>query len=314
MGTLPLFRNLLFGLCALLLGINFANADSQVETTAVVVGATECLDCLAKNIKTEHASNGLYVVIKCKANTGEYETRGVGKLDSAGKFSVKLPNNLLQEDGKLKQECFTALHGSSNTPCPEKPSEIVLMSIEKGRHTFSAAVEKLPFSSATCASAFLWPPHNFPPKPKSDHFHKHFPRHIPFFKKPLPSPTPVPEYKPPVSPVYNPPSKPVPAYKPPVPVYNPTPTTPAVPVYKPPVPTPAVPYHKHPVIPPIFKKPHPKFKLPPIYKKPLPPFYHPKFPPVHGWPPLPPYSPHPWKKFLKPKHPIFPPAKEEPKP
>ncbi|XP_072986449.1 proline-rich protein 2-like [Typha latifolia] len=315
MGTLPLLGNLLFGVYLLLLAINFANAGSQAETTVVVIGATECLDCSAKNMKTEHASKGLYVVIKCKANTAKYEEKSVGKLDSAGKFSVKLPSDLLQKDGKLKQECFAELHSASNTPCPEKPSELVFKSKEKGRHTFATTVEKLPFSSATCTSVFLWPPHNFPPKPKWDHFHKHLPWHKPFFKKPLPPPTPVPiytppmpEYKPPVSPVYIPPA---PVYKTPVPAYKP----PTAPVYKPPVPTPAVTYHKHPTIPSIFKKPHSPFYHPhPIYKKPLPPFYHSKFPPIHGWPPLPPYSPHPWKKYLKPKHHIFPPAKEAPKP
>ncbi|KAJ8505211.1 hypothetical protein OPV22_006097 [Ensete ventricosum] len=64
MGTPPHLRSLLL---AVLLMIGSTSAATQTETLVTVVGATECLDCAQKSIKTEDAVKGLRVAIRCKA-------------------------------------------------------------------------------------------------------------------------------------------------------------------------------------------------------------------------------------------------------
>ncbi|CAL9176070.1 unnamed protein product, partial [Musa hybrid cultivar] len=337
MGTPPRPRSMFLGLCAVLLMLRFSRAATQTEISVTVVGATECLDCERKSIKHENAVKaGLRVAIKCRDGNEKYEIKATGDLNSNGSFNVKLPTELLQDNGELKHECLAQLHSASNAPCPDKNglnpfSKLILKSREKGKHTFTAAAGKLSFSSATCASATFWspykdpwhkafpkfhlPPFKFPPKPYYDHKHHHS-----IYKPPVPTYSP-PTHKPP-SPggsYYNPPAQvhkppsggyykpPAPVYKPPTPEYKPPSggyyKPPPAPVYKP-TPTP---YYKHPYHP-IYKKP-----LPPIPK--LPPFFHshPKisFPPIYKkplphFPSWPPFS-H-WHKYKK-GHPSFPPAK-----
>ncbi|CAL9160815.1 unnamed protein product [Musa hybrid cultivar] len=261
MGTPPHLRSLLL---AVLLMIGSTSAATQTETLVTVVGATECLDCGQNSIKTEDAVKaGLRVAIKCKVRNEKYETKAAAELDSNGDFNVKLPSELLQDNGELKHECFAQIHSKSDAPCPDmnglNPSKLVLKSKEGGKHTFVAAPGKLSFSSVTCASAtqalLLWhkkfhkhhlptykspsPVHKLPPKP---YYHPH-PHPV---YKPLTDKTPSPVYKPP-APENKPPSgghykPPAHGYKPPSGgYYNP----PAAPVYKPS----PVPYHEHPAFP-----------------------------------------------------------------
>ncbi|MQL76384.1 hypothetical protein Taro_008777 [Colocasia esculenta] len=293
----------------------------------------------------ERCSRRLSVVINCKAGEGDYQSRGVGKLEKDGKFTVKLPSELLREDGELKVHCFAQLHGGSkNAPCPTasgtiEAAKLVLTSRDGGQHTFSTA-GKLSFSSETCAAAFFWHHPWFKPK------YPYPPTVYPPVYKPPPIYSPPPVYNPP-TPVYSPPVytppvyKPPPVYTPPIykppPVYTPPVYTPPVykppPVYTPPVYSPPpvytppaykpTPFYKPPCPPiSIYKPPIPKFHpFPPVYTKPWPTVV-PKFPPVYPkpLPPFPPkYYPHPkswfppsygWSpKYALPKHPFFPPSK-----
>ncbi|RWV92165.1 hypothetical protein GW17_00045487 [Ensete ventricosum] len=183
MGTPPHLRSLLL---AVLLMIGSTSAATQTETLVTVVGATECLDCAQKSIKTEDA---------VKAAT---------ELDSNGDFNVKLPSELLQDNGELKHECFAQIHSKSDAPCPDKnglnPSKLLLKSKEGGKHTFVAVPGKLSFSSVTCASATFWPGH---PLPLHRKLHKH---HLPTYKSPSPvhKLPPKPEYHLHPNPVYKP--------------------------------------------------------------------------------------------------------------
>ncbi|KAL2937199.1 Proline-rich protein 2 [Bienertia sinuspersici] len=324
-------------LVTLLITASFCCGD-QKTTTVQVVGVTECADCQKNNIKHSHAVKGLRVTIDCKQENGQMKTRGEGKLDEEGKFSVDISNELVEKE-KLKEECYAQLHSASDIPCPAydgiESSKITFVSKSDGNtHTFST-VGKLKFSPATCTSKFLWPHFKYPPFPKKSYPKWPFPKipcppifKKPFFKKPFPhfhkykEPTPpVPVYKKPTPP-------PVPVYKkpvrPPVPVYK-KPVPPPVPVYKKPVPPPVT-VHKKPVPPPVpvYKKPcPPPYKKPPIpvYKpKPMPPItklpHFPKKPcppipklPPFKFPPIPKFPPkvyeHP--KFKNWGSPLFPP-------
>ncbi|XP_010555240.1 PREDICTED: proline-rich protein 4 [Tarenaya hassleriana] len=246
------------------------------------------------SLKTSHVFSGLGVSIECKAETGHFTTRGTGKLDGNGKFTVSMNNdrNIVRDDGTLTEDCYAQLHSAAATPCPAvdglESSKIVFLSKAGDKHVLGLR-QNLKFSPETCVSKFFWhfPKFNWPPPIKG--FHHLFPLPCPPkatpppVKKPCPPkkvlPPPVPVYKPPPVKKPCPPKKEVP---PPVPVYKP-----------PPVVTPP------PVIP---KKPCPPIKppvvLPPpitIPKKPCPPF--PKLPPFHPkfgkWPPLPPFPSHP---------------------
>ncbi|ONK71414.1 uncharacterized protein A4U43_C04F8300 [Asparagus officinalis] len=207
---------LLFGLLAVILATSLvcSNAELKVERSVFASGKSECIDCAEKNVKNELAYRGLQVAIKCKTHNGDYKIKTSGKLDKNGDYKVQLPTELIGENGDLKQECFAQLHSVSNAPCPDKnglnPYKLILKSKEDGVHTFSTDA-KLPFSSATCQSAFFWPPHKFPL------FHKPLPKFpLPPFKFP-----PMPYHFPPIHKKPLPPS--IPIYKPPVPHRRETP-------------------------------------------------------------------------------------------
>ncbi|WOL07302.1 proline-rich protein 4-like [Canna indica] len=269
MGTL--LRSILFSLYAVLVMIQVSNAASQSEAFLSVVGNTECLDCAQKSIKTENAVKGLRVAINCKVSSEQYETKAIGELDNKGEFNVKLPRELLNDNGELKHECFAQLHSKSNKPCPSKnglvPSKLVLKSkdAESGQHTFSAASGKLSFSSATCASAtFLpCPPLSWKkkfPKFHIPHFKPHYHPHPEYHSPPTYKPAPSHGYYNPPAPVYKPPTPSGGYYQPPAPVHKPPSgggyyNPPAAPTYKPS----PVHYHDHDHYQPISKKPMPSY-------------------------------------------------------
>ncbi|XP_074569195.1 proline-rich protein 2-like [Curcuma longa] len=262
MGTPRSLISIVFGAVVLLL-VAASCSSATTPTETVVVGSTECLDCAQKNIKSENAAKGLRAVIKCKvSNVEKYETKSVGAVDGNGNFNVKLPSDLLQSNGELKQECFMQLHSAPNAPCPDKngltsPSSKLIL---KSKGIFGAA-GKLSFASATCVSATFLPhyykhpwhkkpkysfppfhfPHlTFPPKPD---FHHHYPIYTPTYKPPYKPPSggyykpPTPTYKP-APPTYKPPSGGY--YNPPTPTYKPAPPTykpPSGGYYNPPTPT-----------------------------------------------------------------------------
>ncbi|GAV91148.1 Pollen_Ole_e_I domain-containing protein [Cephalotus follicularis] len=303
----------------LLFAASFCHGDTD---TVEVVGIGECADCSQSNIKTSQAFSGLRVAIDCKPENGEFKTRGVGELDEEGKFKVSLPHDMINNDGKIKEECYAQLHSASATPCPVynglESSKIVYKSKTNEKHTLGL-IGNLKFSPTTCTSIlldkkpFILPP-PFPifktPFPKIPIFKKPFPPpfpKIPIFKKPLPPPFPIFEkpFPPPV-PIYEKPlPPPVPIKKKPI---KKKPLPPPKPVFKKPLPPP-VPKIKKPLPPPkpVFKKPLPPpvpiFKKPlpppvPVFKKPLPPPF-----PIFKKP-LPPPFPI-FKKPLPPPFPIF---------
>ncbi|KAJ0009754.1 hypothetical protein Pint_34378 [Pistacia integerrima] len=307
---------LLCFLVSLLFSASFCHGSSADKTTTTslfeVVGSGECADCSDTNFKTSQAVSGLRVTIDCKPENGVFKTRGSGELDAEGKFTVSLPQEIV-EDGKLKEECYAQLHSASAAPCPAhdglESSKIVLKTKTNGKHTFGLA-GKLKFSPVTCTSAFLWPHYKYPPKPPL--FKKPFPPKVlppPVPYKPLPPPVPVvkplppplpvkkfppkPKVLPPKPPVFKKPFPPKPKIFPPKPpLFKPPPIPkvlpPPVPIYKP---KPKPPIFVKPLPPPVpIYKPKPK---PPIFVKPLPPPIPKVLPP-----PVPIYKP-------KPKPPIF---------
>ena len=128
-----------------------------------------------------------------------FQIRGVSKLDDEGKFSVKLPSDVIKEDGALKTKCYAQLHGGpKNAPCPAAKgsfdaAKIVLQSVEEGKHTFATA-GKLSFSSGSCTSAFFW-------------WYKPIPK-FPWYKCPPKYSESPPEYHAPKPPTYSYPSPP----------------------------------------------------------------------------------------------------------
>ncbi|XP_068646854.1 repetitive proline-rich cell wall protein 2-like [Aristolochia californica] len=323
MRALPVQGGILFAVwLLLLLGCCSANAVSKNENVAFAVGSGECSLCVRKNIQKINAVNGLQVSIGCKGADGKLEIRGSSELDKDGKFNVQLPNDLLDEKGELKHDCYAQLHSASKDLCPTKngpeASKLVLKSKENGKHIFSTA-GKLDFSPELCASASFLPKFKFnfkcPPFKKLP-----FP---PIFKKPLPPPLPI--YEPPPFQVYKkPPLYKPPVYKPPVfkkpPVYKPPVYEPPVfkkpPVYKPPV-IKKPPVYKPPVItkPPVYKPP--VITKPPVYKPPViekPPVYKPPVitkPPVYKPPVI--EKPPVYKPPVIEKPPVYkPPVIEKP--
>ncbi|XP_062082249.1 proline-rich protein 4-like [Humulus lupulus] len=292
---------------ALALVVSFCYGDD--DKTVEVVGNGECADCAQHSFDTKLAYSGLRVTIDCKTPGRQFKTRGSGELDEEGKFKVSLPNEILNKEGKLNEECYAQLHSSSDGPCPAhdglESSKILSQTIkattndnnnDHDKHTFGLAKGKLKFSPITCASAFFW--HHFhkkhplcPPK-TSDKPPQKPPLPTPAPKKELPSP--VPKKKPDPPKEKGPKKEPCPpkANKPPkkeVPKKEPCPPKPEIK----PLPAPTVPvYNKPPV--PVYKPKHPFFKHP-FYKHPffkhLPPF--PKFPYHPLFPKIPPFFDHP---------------------
>ncbi|KAL0454122.1 UNVERIFIED_CONTAM: Proline-rich protein 4 [Sesamum latifolium] len=314
-----LSRRGFFLLSLLLLAVSFCSGDDK---TFEVVGTGECADCKENNFKTSHAVSGLHVTIDCKLPTGEIKRVGDGDLDEEGKFKVSLPHEIIEDEQKLKHECYAQLHSAAAVPCPAHKGLDASKIVFKGKTTFGPA-KNLQFSTALCTSKFLWPYFKYPPLPKTHPWKKKFPKinfpplknfghpwlHHPFppLYKPKPLPPPIPIYKPPVV-------KPLP---PPVPIYKPPvikPLPPPVPIYKP---KPKPPVVVKPLPPPVpIYKPKPK---PPIVK-PLPPpvpIYKPKpKPPVVKPlpPPVPIYKPKPKPPVVKPLPPPIPIYKPKPKP
>ncbi|RDX61491.1 Proline-rich protein 2, partial [Mucuna pruriens] len=246
-------------------GFNYGN-----QRTVEVVGIGECADCRENNIKTSHAFSGLHVTVDCKTAHGQYRTRGVGELDEYGNFKVSLPQDMVEEDGELKEDCYAQLHSASAEPCPSHGnSKIVPKSMSDEKHSLGPAAGKLRFSSTMCASAFFWhffkhPNFPYPPKdndqPPKDYYPKDpLPPKPPTYKKP-PTSTPSPVVKKPYPPKEKTPS-PTPIYRPlppPTPVYNPLP--PPTPISDPPVFKffPPFPFKKNPC-PPLPKMEPPKY-------------------------------------------------------
>ncbi|KAJ0696725.1 hypothetical protein HanLR1_Chr10g0360551 [Helianthus annuus] len=249
-----------------------------------VVGFGECADCKENNIKTSQALSGLKVTIDCKLEDGEFQTRGVGKLDDEGQFKLNLPQEILK-DGKLSEECYVQLHNAINAPCAFhnglEASKITFMSKSNEKHTFGPT-GLLKFSSAICTSATLWP--SFPKShPWYKKFHNHF-HHPPVVVKPepkhKPEPKPNPEPKPKPEPKQEPKPKPEPKEEP-----KPKPEPKQEPKSKP-KPKPESKQKPKPKPKPEPKpEPKPKPKPEPFLKKPCPPFSLPKFHPLPTLPP-----------------------------
>ncbi|KAJ4902690.1 Proline-rich protein 2 [Raphanus sativus] len=258
--------------------------------------------------KSPHAYLGLRVTIECKAaeTKDHFVTRGSGEVDETGKFSLSIPHDdMVGEDGNLKEACYAQLHSASGNPCPAhdgiEASKIVILSKDGENHVLGIK-QNLKFSPEICFSKFLWDMPKFPLPP---------PLKIPPFPK-IKKPCPPKIKLPPLLPIYKPPvvipKKPFPpkiAHKPSVPTYKPP-----VPIYKPPVPIykPPVPIYKPPVV--IPKKPCPPLHKP-IYKPPVP-IYKP--PVVIPKKPCPPKAPLPkYKPIYKPPVPIYKPPVVIPK-
>ncbi|EOA27551.1 hypothetical protein CARUB_v10023689mg [Capsella rubella] len=278
-----------------------------------VVGDVEVVgygNAESSKIKIPNAFSGLRVTIECKAadSKAPFVTKGSGEIGETGKFHLNMPNDIVGDDGALKEACYAHLYSTSGTPCPThnglEASKIIFLSKSGENHVFGLK-QSLKFSPEVCISKFFWHMPKF-----------HVPDlSFPKIKKPCP-----PIYKPPVvipkkpcppkishKPIYK---APVPIYKAPVPIHKPPvvihkkPFPPKIahkPIYKQPVP---IYKPKKPCPPPIHKPSVPIYK--PIYKPPVVVIPKKPCPPLPKFPSFPPkYIPHPkfgkWPPF--PSHP-----------
>ncbi|KAK9167287.1 hypothetical protein Scep_002478 [Stephania cephalantha] len=105
-----------FGTLLLILGFCHCS-DKYVE----VNGLVECSECSLDNIESAEVLSGI----------GEVKD---------GKFKVALPNEIVDNNGQLREECFAQLKNiSSDITCPSfddelEASKVVTQSIENGKH------------------------------------------------------------------------------------------------------------------------------------------------------------------------------------
>ncbi|XP_035834141.1 proline-rich protein 4-like [Helianthus annuus] len=115
-------------------------------------------DGLENNIQTSQALSGLKVTIDYKLEDGNFQTRGVGKLDEKGQFKLNLPQEIL-EDGMLSGECYVQLHNAANAPCAFynglEASKITFVS-KSNKYTPLDRLENSNSLPAICSSATLW--------------------------------------------------------------------------------------------------------------------------------------------------------------
>ncbi|KAK9091108.1 hypothetical protein Sjap_024285 [Stephania japonica] len=209
----------------LLLILGFCHcSDKSVE----VNGFVECSECSLDNIESAEVLSGHQVLISCKVDDEQFETRGIGEVKD-GKFKVALPNEIVDDNGQLKEECFAQLQStSSDVTCPSfddelEASKVVTQSIENGKHILGTK-GKLDLSPNVCNSKFLV--HYFLKHPIIKKHFKKYHYHIPIIhKKPI-FHKPIPYHKP----IFY---KPIPYHKPifhkPIPYHKPIPKIPVIP-------------------------------------------------------------------------------------
>ncbi|KAK9164464.1 hypothetical protein Syun_005366 [Stephania yunnanensis] len=182
----------------LLLILGFCHcSDKSVE----VNGLVECSECSLDNIESAEVLSGHQVLISCKVDDEQFETRGIGEVKD-GKFKVALPNEIVDDNGQLREECFAQLKSiSSDIACPSfddelEASKVVTQSIENGKHILGTK-GKLDLSPNVCNSAFLV--HYFLKHPLIKKHYKKYHHHIPIihkkpiFYKPIPYHKPIPK-------------------------------------------------------------------------------------------------------------------------
>ncbi|KAK9105829.1 hypothetical protein Scep_022673 [Stephania cephalantha] len=122
-----------FGTLLLILGFCHCS-DKYVE----VNGLVECFECSLDNIESAEVLSGHQILISCKVDDEQFETRGIGEV----------------KDGKFKLKSI-----SSDITCPSfddelEASKVVTQSIENGKHILGTK-GKLDLSPNVCNSAFL---------------------------------------------------------------------------------------------------------------------------------------------------------------
>ncbi|KAK9143085.1 hypothetical protein Syun_012485 [Stephania yunnanensis] len=123
-----------FGTLLLILGFCHCS-DKSVE----VNGLVECSECSLDNIESAKGLSGHQIHISCKVDDEQFETRGIGEVKD-GKFKVAISNEIVDNNGQLREECFAQLKSiSSDKTCPSfddelEASKVVTQSIENGKH------------------------------------------------------------------------------------------------------------------------------------------------------------------------------------
>ncbi|KAK9167049.1 hypothetical protein Scep_002240 [Stephania cephalantha] len=151
---MELQRLAFFGTLLLILGFCHYY-DKSVE----VNGLVECSECSQDNIESAEVLSGHQILISCKVDDEQFKTRGIGEVKD-GKFKVAISNEIVDNNGQLREECFAQLKSiSSDITCPSfddelEVSKVVNQSIENGKHILGTK-GKLDISPNACNSAFL---------------------------------------------------------------------------------------------------------------------------------------------------------------
>ncbi|KAK9105126.1 hypothetical protein Scep_021970 [Stephania cephalantha] len=151
---MELQRLAFFGTLLLILGFCHYY-DKSVEVNDLV----ECSECSLDNIESVEVLSGHQILISCKVDDEQFKTRGIGEVKD-GKFKVAISNEIVDNNGQLREECFAQLKSiSSDITFPSFDDElevlkVVTQSIENGKHILGTK-GKLDLSPNVCNSAFL---------------------------------------------------------------------------------------------------------------------------------------------------------------
>ncbi|KAK9164465.1 hypothetical protein Syun_005367 [Stephania yunnanensis] len=178
---------LLFSITTLLI-LSFCYCSGK---SVEVIGTVECSECKLNHVESSHLLSGRRVAISCKVKEGKFRTRGVGGIKE-GKFKVALPDDIVDDNGKVKEECFAQLQiTASSTACSgtaneKEASKIVYKFTDNGKHILGLK-GKLDFSPTACTS--LTTPYffNFPFPPYLPPYLN--PNNPPLRTEPLPRPS-----------------------------------------------------------------------------------------------------------------------------
>ncbi|KAK9148126.1 hypothetical protein Scep_006883 [Stephania cephalantha] len=100
---MELVRLAFFGTLLMILGFCHCY-DKSVE----VNGLVECYKCSLDNIESVEVLSGHQILISCKVDDEQFETRGIGEVKD-GKFKVAISNEIVDNNGQVREECFAQI-------------------------------------------------------------------------------------------------------------------------------------------------------------------------------------------------------------
>ncbi|KAK1321645.1 hypothetical protein QJS10_CPA03g02211 [Acorus calamus] len=152
----PRSTGALMAFFSVLLALSSLAAAASDRAAVTVDGVGKCTNCAKKDVMRGNAFRGLHT-------KGKYKTSAVAALTNNGEFSVELPSETPRQDsndnGGLKEECFTELRSASRKPCPSSngiESSKIVRKYSEGKqpqHVLFGTAGQLVFSKNTCAAA-----------------------------------------------------------------------------------------------------------------------------------------------------------------